>query len=360
MVTSRQLSFADVRPRGPKIVVLPDAARVEERLLAAARAQGFVAGRPACSVAELERELVREARRAGKCPAAASPEALALAVRQAARDHSPGPFFRIREQAGYARGLQELLATLTQGLLDPAELLELDVPERVAALVRTLSAARRTLDRAGLVEPHRAVRIAVEEIERGLPLPAWLARAGELELDAILDWTPLRLRLASALSARMRVRIRLPWAPERPQLTEALEPALRALERLGGGPAPEVDSLRSRERAAAAVPAPALRPRRGPPSRGRSSWSRARRLRRRRARWRGGARRCSLRERRRSRLPSPRARSRAGWRRSCRPRSTGSASPGASGADVRPCRRRRCGSRCPCWSWSSRSSRAKP
>ncbi|MGZ6143874.1 MAG: hypothetical protein ACXWLM_11090, partial [Myxococcales bacterium] len=122
-MASRQLTFGDLRPRGPRLTVLPDAARVEERLLEAARAQGFVAGRPACSVADLGRELVREARRAGRCPAAASPEALALAVRQAARDHSPGPFFRIREQAGYARALQDLLAALTQGLLDPAELL---------------------------------------------------------------------------------------------------------------------------------------------------------------------------------------------------------------------------------------------
>lgn len=236
-----QLTFADLRPRGPRIAVLPDAARVEERLLAAARAQGFVAGRPACSVAELERELVREARRAGKCPAAASPQALALAMRQAARDHSAGPFFRIREQPGYVRALLDLSAALTQGLLEPAELLELDVPERVLALARTLAAARRTLDKAGLVAPHRAVRLAVDELERGLPLPPWLARAGELELDAILDWTPLRLRLATALAARMRVRIRLPWSADKPLLTEALEPALRALEKLGAGPAPDVE-----------------------------------------------------------------------------------------------------------------------
>ncbi|TMA23191.1 MAG: hypothetical protein E6J88_13085 [Deltaproteobacteria bacterium] len=219
---TQQLSFADIRPRGPRLVVLPDSARVEEWLLAAARRQGFVAGRPACTLAELERELVREARRAGKCPPSASPHALMLALREAAREHSHGRFVRIREQAGYARALGDLLATLTQGLLDPADLARLDVPERASELGRTLAAARGLLDRAGLVEPNRAVRIAVDQLAQGMPLPPLLARAAEVEFDGILDWTPLRLRLAVVLASRLRIRIRLPWSADRPDLTEAL------------------------------------------------------------------------------------------------------------------------------------------
>src|SRR5437870_2711504 len=136
---AQQLSFAEARPRRP-LAVLPDAARVEERLAAAARAQRFVAGKPACSVAELERDLVREARRAGRCKAPASAHALALVLREAAREHSQGAYFGIREQPGYARALGELLAALTQGLLEPEELLRIDVPERVTALARTLLA----------------------------------------------------------------------------------------------------------------------------------------------------------------------------------------------------------------------------
>ncbi len=232
-----QLTFADLpRRRGPRVSVLPDAARVEERLLQLARAQGFVAGKVACSLADLERELVREARKAGGCPAPASPEALLLALREAAREHSQGPFFRIREQPGYARALGDLLSALTQGLLDPAELVALDVPERVAALARTLLAARKLLDAAGLVEPQRAVRLAVEALERKGALPPFLARAGEVQFEGILDWTPLRLRLLAALSARLRVRVRLPWSSGKPELTEALEPTLRAFEKLGDGP----------------------------------------------------------------------------------------------------------------------------
>src|SRR5216684_4081436 len=206
---SVQLTFEDARARrGPTLAVLPDAARVEERLARLARAQGLAAGHVACSVAQLERELVREARRAGKCPAPASPEALALVLREAAREHSEGPFHAIRREPGYAHALGDLLAALTQGLLEPA----------------------------GLSEPHRALRIAVEQLERGLALPPLLARAAEVEFDAILDWTPLRLRLAAALAARMRVRIRLPWSAGRPELTEALEPTLRAIEGIGDGP----------------------------------------------------------------------------------------------------------------------------
>jgi RecB family exonuclease len=216
--------------------VLPDAARVEERLAQLARAQGFVAGAVACSVADLERELVREARRSGKCPAPASPQALLLALREAAREHSQGPFFRIREQPGYAGALGDLLASLAQGLLDPAELLSLEVPERVTALARTLLAVRKRLDSVGLAEPQRAVRLAVEALERGGSLPALLARVSELQFEGILDWTPLRLRLALALSSRLPVRVRLPWSPAKPELTEAMEPTLRAFEKLGEGP----------------------------------------------------------------------------------------------------------------------------
>jgi len=234
---SVQLTFEDARARrGPTLAVLPDAARVEERLARLARAQGLAAGHVACSVAQLERELVREARRAGKCPAPASPEALALVLREAAREHSEGPFHAIRREPGYAHALGDLLAALTQGLLEPAQLASLPVPPRVEALARTMSAARAMLDAAGLSEPHRALRIAVEQLERGLALPPLLARAAEVEFDAILDWTPLRLRLAAALAARMRVRIRLPWSAGRPELTEALEPTLRAIEGIGDGP----------------------------------------------------------------------------------------------------------------------------
>ena len=61
--------------------MLPDAERVEERLGQLARAHGFVAGRVACSLADLERELVQSAQRAGKCPAVATPQAVMLALR---------------------------------------------------------------------------------------------------------------------------------------------------------------------------------------------------------------------------------------------------------------------------------------
>jgi ATP-dependent helicase/nuclease subunit B len=214
--------------------VLPDAARVEERLLRLARASGLVAGKVACSLAELERELLRAAR-----VSVASPLALSLALREAAFRHSQGPYFSIREQPGYARALGDLLAALAHGLLDPAELSQLDVPPRVRALGATLTAARSMLRAAGLADAGLGLLSAVESIEQGGPLPAFVEQASELELDGILDWTPLRLRLATALSRRLRVKIGLPFS-DKPELNEALEPTLRALEKSGDGPAPEV------------------------------------------------------------------------------------------------------------------------
>src|SRR2546423_271451 len=235
----QQLSFAEARRRGPRIAVLPDAARVEERLGLLARERGFVPGRVAYSLAELGRELIREAQRAGACAEVASPFALQLALRQAAREHSPGPYFGIRNHAGYARALGDLLAALTEGLLEPVELAELDVPERPVALARTLIAVRAALDRAALVDPHRALRLAVEHLERGGPLPAALARAAEVEFEGGPDWTPLRVRRAPALAGRRSVRLPCPWWAARPELRESLEPVLRTIEKLPE-PAPEL------------------------------------------------------------------------------------------------------------------------
>src|SRR6267378_1758553 len=160
-----------------QIAVLPDAARVEERLARLARQRGFVAGKVACSLAELERGLVREAQQAGACPQIASPFALQLALREAARTHSPGPYFAIRNHAGYARALGDLLSALTHGLLPPLELTSLDAPERTVALGRTLLAARQALDQAGVADPHLALCLAIEHVERGGALPAHVAAA---------------------------------------------------------------------------------------------------------------------------------------------------------------------------------------
>lgn len=249
-----QLSFAQAPRRGPQIAVLPDAARALERMLRLARGRGFVAGKVAWTVAQLERELVREAQRAGACPEVASPHALQLALREAARNHSAGPYFAIRNQGGYAAALGDLLAALTDGLLDPTQLrVTEEVPERVTALASTLSAARQALERAGLADPHQALRLAVEHLERGGALPGELAAAAELEFDSVFDWTPLRLRLVAALAARVRVRIRLGWPAGRPELTEALEPTLRALEKLPD-PAPELELFDPEESSPALAP----------------------------------------------------------------------------------------------------------
>ncbi|HEX9575815.1 MAG TPA: hypothetical protein VF994_17095, partial [Myxococcales bacterium] len=161
-----QLSFDDARqkaPAGPALTVLPDAARVEEHVVR--RAAPFVAGAVACTLAQLERELVREARAAGACTKVASGEALALLFRDVCREETPreGPFWGIRDQPGFARAVQDLLAALTQGLLEPAELLRLPLPdtarERIAPLATLLVRARQALDRRGLADPNRALRL---------------------------------------------------------------------------------------------------------------------------------------------------------------------------------------------------------
>jgi ATP-dependent helicase/nuclease subunit B len=248
MRKAAQLSFDDARrnvPAGPALTVLPDAARVEEHVVG--RAAPFVAGRVACTLAQLERDLIREARLAGACPKVASPEALELLFRDVCREETPkhSAFWGIREQPGFARAVKDLLAALGQGSMEPAELLRLQLPdatrERVAPLAILLVHAQKALERHGLADANRALRLAVDALVDGGDLPAALAAASHITFDSILDWTPLRVRMAAALAARIRVRVRLPWSAQ-PDLREAVEPALRTFEALGGAQAaPEVE-----------------------------------------------------------------------------------------------------------------------
>src|SRR6266849_582454 len=234
MRRAAQLSFDDARrkaPAGPALTVLPDAARVDEYLVR--RAAPFVTGRVATTLAQLERDLV--------------PEALSLLFRDVCREETPreGPFWGIRDQPGFARAAQDLLAALAHGLIEPAELLRLPLPEeareRIAPLSTLLVRARHALDRRGLADPNRALRLSIDALAAGGELPAPLRSAPEITFDAIFDWTPLRVRMVAALAARTRVRVRLPWSAQ-PDLREAVEPALRAFEALGGTQAaPELE-----------------------------------------------------------------------------------------------------------------------
>lgn len=264
MGRATQLSLLDARPRraaarapasGRPLAVLPDAARVEERLLRTAAAQGSVQGRIACTVAELERELVRAAQRAGKAGRIAPKLAVRLLLREIARERTQAgsPFHAIRGEPGFAAALADLYAVLEQGLLSPAELVAA-VPtlpdgqrDRVAALAGLLHAAQGELARRGLSLQPAALRAAVQALRGGMPLPPLLAFAGEVSFEWVLDWPPLRIELACALAARLesegvRVRVKLPFAASLPDLREALDPALRAFEAAGAlGAAPEVD-----------------------------------------------------------------------------------------------------------------------
>ena len=241
--------------------MLPDSARVEEHIVR--RAAPFAPGHLACTVGELERDLVRAARASDACERIATPEAVSLALREACRD-AKAPYARIREQAGFARAAQDLLRTLAQGMLEPEELLALapSLPEgtreRVASLAEVLCAAHRRLTARSLVDPGAALLRAVAQLERGGELPRKIAAAGCLVFEWINDWSPLRVRLAAALAARMgpgRVRVRLPWpAGDRLDLREALDPVLRAFEALGDARgAPEIE-LQEPEEASALSP----------------------------------------------------------------------------------------------------------
>ena len=243
------------------LTVLPDAARVEESVVR--QAAPFAPGHLACTFAELERDVVRAARAAGACGRVATGEVLRLALREACRDARP-PYARIREQAGFVRAAQDLLGTLTAGMVEPEELLALapSLPsgtrERASSLAAVLRAARTRLEARGLVDAGSALLLSVAHLERGGELPRKVAGGGAVVFEWIHDWSPVRVRLVAALAARMgpgRVNVRLPWpAGDRPDLREPLDPVLRAFEALGDSRgAPEIE-LEEPEEATALAP----------------------------------------------------------------------------------------------------------
>ncbi|MFL5399078.1 MAG: PD-(D/E)XK nuclease family protein [Myxococcales bacterium] len=264
MPRSSQLTFTDAKARkaqGPALTVLPDAVRVEEHVVR--KAAPFAPGHLACTFADLEREVVRAARGSGACGRIATPETLALALRDACRTAAP-PYARIREQSGFARAAQDLLAALSRGMLEPKALLAL-VPslpagtwERISSLADILCTARRRLEERGLVDAGGALLRGVAHLEEGGELPRKLAAAGSVVFEWIDDWSPIRVRLVLALAARMgpgRVRVRLPWpSGDRSDLREVLDPVLRGFEASGGAQAaPEIE-LREPEEPSALAP----------------------------------------------------------------------------------------------------------
>jgi len=104
-----------------QIAVLP-MPRGSGRLARLARQRGFVAGR-CVPAAELERGLVP--RRPAGCERARQISHLRSRSSSPSGEggraiHSPGPYFAIRNHAGYARALGDLLSALTHGLLLPS------------------------------------------------------------------------------------------------------------------------------------------------------------------------------------------------------------------------------------------------
>jgi ATP-dependent helicase/nuclease subunit B len=254
-----QLSFGELRPlapavpSGPALLVLPDAARVEDHLRRAASQSdnGLAPGGKVCTVSELEKAIIAAAR--GKL-LVASPGALELTYRKIAREKTPrgSPWFAVRETTGFARALRDLASALGQGMLAPPELALLipkleneNAQRRLGPLARLLELARAELEKNSRCDAPTALLDGLRSLRTapGLDLlPPLLRGISLLRFESVLDWPPLRLELLFALAevlgraeAPVRVHLVLPYWPDRPQLAgEPLAPVLRALEERGG------------------------------------------------------------------------------------------------------------------------------
>src|SRR5918996_3928295 len=104
--------------RGQRLRVLPDRARVDDAMVQAAKARGFVDGTDWMTFAQLV-DAIGGAHAAARRPCSAL--TARVVVWAAARELGPGPFGEHAQEPAFARAAIELFWELKAGGLPPAE-----------------------------------------------------------------------------------------------------------------------------------------------------------------------------------------------------------------------------------------------
>jgi ATP-dependent helicase/nuclease subunit B len=194
--------------------ILPLADRVEEELIARARAQGGAAlGLGLWTFGQLERALL---------VAAELSPIDGLAAELVAERVAPA-----EAEPGYAKTFINIYNELRDGGCGAFELAAVSrrltglAGQRARAVARTARAYEEALAERGLTDAAGA-RLCLPEALASCPLPEAVARAGALVIEDVLDLPPARVRILSALAARgVKVILRLPQLADRPGLAAA-------------------------------------------------------------------------------------------------------------------------------------------
>jgi ATP-dependent helicase/DNAse subunit B len=221
--------------------VFPDAERVEESLLLAARGSGFVDASAYLTFGQFV-ELFEGAKQLGRRPC--SPLTSRVVLLGAARELGPGPYGDHAREPSFARSALDLVWELKAGGLSAdefaaaAEELAEGQLQRGRYLARLYRAYEAKMAKLQLADREDLLRGAVWRI-REAGLPSRIRSASRIELSHLHDFPPTRLQWLIALAqscdaAGISFSVHLPAAGSI-HLDATVDPVLAELERVGQG-----------------------------------------------------------------------------------------------------------------------------
>jgi len=227
-----------MRAHGPQLVVLPDSDRVEQHLLAHARARGVADGAYVWTLSRLE-EVCARAAASGIRPA--SPMEARLVVAEVARALRPAELGPLVEQPSFARLALGIFEELEAGGVLPRRVLEAATAlpgasaGKVAALATLWSAWRDRLKALRWAGRAQVIGGALQALRKH-GLPPQLAGIGGITVREVYDFPPLRADFFVALAHAcerdgVSFTLTVPGSGS-PLVDAAVDPMLRKLEGL--------------------------------------------------------------------------------------------------------------------------------
>jgi ATP-dependent helicase/DNAse subunit B len=216
--------------------IFPSAAAVEAFHRSKLEESGVILGVCALTLKRLTEELSRTVSTERRLISNAGRK---LLLEETAREYyaaGEGHFASIRGFPGFVGALDSLFNELKQAMVGA---------EQFAAMARTLPGGGKlaevaalfglyndALSARALMDLHDLEQEALCHLRRGGALPELFVDAGNMEISAIYDLSPLQLALVAEISRRIPVRMHLPYNPEMEPLYASAARTAEAIESL--------------------------------------------------------------------------------------------------------------------------------
>lgn len=143
-----------------------------------------------------------------------------------------GCFSRLSGFPGFTDALAGVVAELKHARVTHEMLRTCAGGEAVRELGDLFDLYERTLAEKEALDRHDSERMAVEQLQEGLPLPQFFDGVTAVTVHHIYDLTPLQLSLLAALSRRLPVELRLPYHPDDTTIFACVSRTADAIEAL--------------------------------------------------------------------------------------------------------------------------------